>query len=583
MTDSFKLFLEAQQSFVDKIQDAVDKVSDRPFNDLFNGHGERFLVKVFNPKFQKASENLGWALSDFDFPNRQLHGKNINTALKEKMIELMDAYNRIDVSGIKDKLIQNFIRYKIHAYKDNPLDRIIEFLTSYHPHFENDNTADTYELYTHDKSMIMTLKANAYTRENYKLNEPLDAQTIKKLIDDIIHIRVEFVRGGFNDSLNTLGNGVNHSIRVILDNIKKEKVQPINHLRALKQTIDQNNMFYYLLFSRHPIDVLRMADHKGIWSCHRLGGGKYSSEDGTYVKCAIADAQNDGGIVYLIKGSDGKRVRNNLNDKDVFHDSDRNTGSITPIGRIRLRRFVDIETGKDFAVPTTLNSEQKYGYITPDIYENILDYVRQHQPIFKNPPEYNYAQNNIVLVGGDYSDESLEYLLNNFFGKNEYKEIRHKTNHVVSWQDEVNNILNSYQSRLRPRFKVHAQPVNRDAHPYIFVRINTTFEVPFQRAWNNTNKFSENLDTVIDQINSQKRLLFYMFYEPTLNNVMNRKNQTCSWEKGVLNVELSFTMDDPNDMYTIISNLLNVKRNIKKIQTKIFKEIDGLMMAMQEE
>ena len=80
---------------------------------------------------------------------------------------------------------------------------------------------------------------------------------------------------------------------------------------------------------------------------------------------------------------------------DLFVDDDRGTGFIRPMGRIRLRRFIDIETGSDFAVTSTLQNEQKYGLFTEEIYTVALTYVREHQDIFHNPPNPKYATDNI--------------------------------------------------------------------------------------------------------------------------------------------------------------------------------------------
>lgn len=581
MLDSFKLFFEARQEYIDKLEDAINKVSDRPFNDLFQGKGERFLVKVFNPKFQKAAAALGMPVQDFDITNRKFQTNHINTAIKQKMKQLQDEYNSIDFENIKKKLIDNFIAYRIDVYAENPIYQTAYSIAAYKPIFAS-TKENEWSLYTSDHSFIAAFEANKYLKDNYHIHEILTEQQIAKLLKDVIHLRVRFLRGGFNDQFNKICEGVNNSIIKILKDKKETFKAPLNNLMTLKQAIDQNNIYYYLLFSRHPIDVLRMSDHKGISSCHRLGGGKYSSDEGNYADCALADAKNDGGIVYLIKGSDGKRVFNKLNDREIFHDADRNQGDIQPIGRIRLRRFIDLTTGNDFAVPTTLQSEQRYGYITPEIYQNILDYTRNHQPIFKNPPDYTYARNNIVLVGGDYSDESLSYLLNNFFGKEDYDKIQHKTNNVISWHDEVTNILNQYQHMLQPLYEVHAQPVvNHNGNPYIFVRISSKVLVPYQKTWN-AETFSEHMDRCLDSFNSQKRIFKYWFKDTTRGS-MGRENQECTWDKGMLDININFTMSDPDDMYLIIGNLLNFKKNFKKGQEKIFKEFNSWMLALQEE
>lgn len=578
MIDSFKLFFEARQEFVDQIQDAVDKVSDRPFNDLFQGKGDRFLVKVFNPKFQRAAQHLGLFNYEFDFPNRQLQGKNINTALKQKMQELMTNHKGTDISHIKEKLINNFMKYKIEIYDTNPLDRITELLVAQQPYFET-GSKGAYHLYSNDKSFIMELVGNDYIKKNYPLNETLDVHAISKLLDDMIHLRVEFVFGGWLDSLTKLGEGIVASIQVPFNQMKEKLLEPINHLRTLKQTIDQNNMFYYLLFSRHPIDVLRMADHKGISSCHRLGGGKYSSDDGPYHDCAIADAQNDGGIVYLIKGSDGKKIRAQLNDKDIFHDSDRNTGCISPIGRIRLRRFIDLQTGKDFAVPTTLQSDQKYGYITPDIYESILKYVRENQPIYKNPPESEYARDNIVLVGGTYSDEELSHLMNNFFGSNRFNNISHKEGSMVGWVDEVAGIIENIVPTLKPEIDFTAQVTrHRYGDLVIMVRVITHLALPYNQTWN-----VDHFDRVLSEHIDANTVITNNLFSSKPRNLMRNTSQKSVWNKGILSSEIAFNVDDPQDLYPILESMIKKRKIWKLFQQIISSDFQYKMDSLVED
>ena len=212
----FKLFFEARQEYIDKIQDAVDKVSDRPFNELFQGKGDRFLIRVYNPTIEKTTKELGLDSKEFDWNKRTYRGHNLNTFIKRlrKPEVLLQLYNK-------------------------------------------------------------------YNRGGW---EPDD----------------------YDGMLNDLNTQYDRAIQGdhILYKINKE-------ISALKQAIDQNNIYYYLLFSRHPIDVLRMSDHKGISSCHRLKG-EYSAKEGEYSQCALADAQNDGGVVYLIKGADVKKIKENL-------------------------------------------------------------------------------------------------------------------------------------------------------------------------------------------------------------------------------------------------------------------------------
>jgi len=100
---AFKLFFEARQEYIDKIQDAVDKVSDRPFNELFQGKGDRFLIKVYNPNFEKAAKSFD-ILNKIDIKNRTVDGKNINTFLKGVKQSLKD--EQTDINHREDKVLK---------------------------------------------------------------------------------------------------------------------------------------------------------------------------------------------------------------------------------------------------------------------------------------------------------------------------------------------------------------------------------------------------------------------------------------------------------------------------------------------
>lgn len=355
------LLNEATQEEIDKLKEAMDKVSNRPFNELFQDKGDRFLIKVYNPTFEKSAKALNLDIEKFDWKKREYDGKNINRLLKE-------------------------LRLK-------------------------------------DTMMAFIIRKNVALRDR----EPERWFTDEEIKNDYAQLRK------FNGTFREWEREYSQSY--------------ISPIPAFKQTIDQNNIFYYLLFSRHPIDVLRMSDHKGISSCHRLKGA-YSKDQGMYSHCAIADAKNDGGIIYLIKGGDARRIKSALNEKEIFEDKDRNISGIRPLGRIRLRRFIDLKTGKDFAVPTTLQDEQKYGTFTTELYEIAETYTRKHQAISQNPPTPEYARENIVLVGGTYSDEALEDLLGNFFKKYNYKNITHKSGNTTTWDDEMLDIVTAYSNRL---------------------------------------------------------------------------------------------------------------------------------------
>lgn len=192
-----------------------------------------------------------------------------------------------------------------------------------------------------------------------------------------------------------------------------EKVQ--QRIAKLKQMLNQKTIFSYMVFSRHPIDVLRMSDINDIESCHSKGR--------MYFDCAQNEAKNLGGIVYIVDKQSVDKIKDHLNDREIFEDPERGIKGIKPKGRIRLRRFIDGHTGEDFAVPEKtyyLPKGNVYGYDDRFI-DDILEYVKDKQKISKEKLNTDYIEQNISHVGGQYSDTEYNELLSRFFGMDNYE------------------------------------------------------------------------------------------------------------------------------------------------------------------
>lgn len=223
-------------------------------------------------------------------------------------------------------------------------------------------------------------------------------------------------------------------------------------LQFLKQSIDQNNFYNCLLWSRHPADVIRMSDFGRIKSCHSLNGSRRH--------CTISDAQNAGGIVFLITNSDAARISNRLTEQDIIFDKQRGVGYIVPQGRIRLRNFVDTRKSYSFAVPVTIlqYGSSEYGinpYKFPKYYEDkVVNFCRQHQSIYKQNPSIEYLIKNVVLLGGQDTDIHIHDLLSIFFhgrvksdqsyGRMAIRQKVEQLNDLV----EIRNLLKKYNGNL---------------------------------------------------------------------------------------------------------------------------------------
>jgi hypothetical protein len=575
---TFKTFLEARQEFIDKIQDAVDKVSDRPFNELFENKGERFLVKVINPNIQKATELSGINLSNYNPDTRTINGENINTFIKKHKKRAMARYqHEFDPMERRKELISAFRdEFYIHIsniMKYGTVDSSLQFepWSDWGAILKDSNRRDACIL---NKKYIQSL--------GYEFHTPLTANQIRKFLEKIrdgdIPRTAFFEIGQLLKPFIRLTDSMDNSV----ERTKQLYMAPLRAITQIKQAIDQNNLEYYLLFSRHPIDVLRMSDHKGISSCHKLGGGKYSKDEGIYQYCAIADAENSGGIVYLIRGSDAKKIKNQLQEKEVFFDADRKTGNITPLGRIRLRRFIDIKTGDDFAVPTTFSDETKYGYFTKELHTILMQYIREHQAITQSPPSTEYAINNIVLVGGTYSDEELNDLLNNYFETTSFKfgQIKHQKGYLSGWEDELAGMRETILPGLLPFLDINLQAIRGQyGNPSVLVRIETTMKIPFVKGTN-----LDHFDTVLsEEIDAHRILTNTIFSKQVIATFNNVPDQRSEWNNGVLTTNITFNVNDPQAVYPILESAIKAKNIWYKYEKAMSNAIYDKVAAMSEE
>ena len=140
---------------------------------------------------------------------------------------------------------------------------------------------------------------------------------------------------------------------------------------------------FSIIVSRHPVDVLRMSDFDDITSCHTLASR--SGENGSFVKCAYAEALDGGAIAYVVPTEDIKDFESEYgpiedNTEEVLVDEVRVVGSIDPVSRIRIRvgRMMggeDNDTIGTIGVP----DRRIYGQKISNFYETLKDWLAKSQ------------------------------------------------------------------------------------------------------------------------------------------------------------------------------------------------------------
>ena len=136
-----------------------------------------------------------------------------------------------------------------------------------------------------------------------------------------------------------------------------------NNVVLLEQLVGLVNGGYYepskagassgmILFSRHPIDVLRMSDFKKVKSCHSPPekGGEY------WNRCRMEVKDNaGGGVLFTVTTEEFEKLFPDgevPQTGDIFNDNDRGIYDMLsdPDSRLRVRR-VNSDDGEEYAVP----------------------------------------------------------------------------------------------------------------------------------------------------------------------------------------------------------------------------------------
>lgn len=323
-----------------------------------------------------------------------------------------------------------------------------------------------------------------------------------------------------------------------------------NPLQSLKLASSQSD--YSVIISRHPIDLLRMSDHDNWTSCH--------GPEGDYFHCALAESKGSGAIAYVIKKSDLARV--NLDDDEIFEDKDRRISGVSPLSRVRIRKFVHKEDGYDLAVP----ENRVYGVAFPGFLETVRSWSldKQQPKIGLKRPRMKEFE----LRGGSYRDTAAGTLFNYFFGDEEdrgdadYSGEEEGAERMADvWDDEVQTITARYEDRISDKFFFHAEVDVIDDQPY--VSASSGFSVPFSLDLMkkiNKDVLSKNLWEIVRKIRSSTDLPEISSIE--IDNYNNNLN---------LNVYFDSVITNPDEYDDFLSDLARFnEEDIKKITSQIY-------------
>ena len=252
----------------------------------------------------------------------------------------------------------------------------------------------------------------------------------------------------------------------------------------IKKNIGElTNDKYSIILTRSPVDVMRMSDFDKITSCH--SPPSRGSTQGSYYKCAVAEAHGHGAIAYVVEteqiieatgAKDLQEAEDDLQEGEIFYDGERayDSGVLEPVSRTRLRQVRYYNTGKpkrwDEGVEVALPEKRVYGANIPGFVDRVIAWARENQlEVIENMPKEDgkIDLDNFWIFGGSYEDTAhaagrralMSKLLgidhsNDFTGDMHQDTATEDTldHNAISgmagrWEEEVANIMTDWNER----------------------------------------------------------------------------------------------------------------------------------------
>ena len=281
-----------------------------------------------------------------------------------------------------------------------------------------------------------------------------------------------------------------------------------------------------IVFSRHPIDVLRMGDVETVGSLGTAGKiGHCHREGGEYASCAQQEALGHGPIAYLVdkkeidfllSGADQEeRTKNYFGDEgsfgvqdtgepkhklsdfdgeEIFNDRDRDIKGIKVSNRLRLRQYRDNEINEMWAIP------ERQVYPTWDIIPGFLSAVSKwawdrqkdlYEKAYKSGefPSFDALER----LGGKYGDTRDGRVLNAFFSRSgkspdydKHEDVHHEREESEElepdaemiaevWDSRIQDILETMNGRM-DHASVYGEVEVMDETPYVMMSAGMTVE-----------------------------------------------------------------------------------------------------------
>ena len=324
---------------------------------------------------------------------------------------------------------------------------------------------------------------------------------------------------------------------------------------------------YSIIYTRHPIDVLRMSDFDNIESCHSprsRGGGA------TYYKCAVAEAHGEGAVAYVVKNATLDRLKEEWGaesvqdlldkfqsaDEEFFKDTERGTGAVTPVSRIRLKQYRNPSAEVSLAVP----EERIYGRKWPSFRKTVTQWAKdtQAKEIKKleatkdsdNPYENAFDDDGALNLrnweryGGSYQDTSDSTLFHNLLGyqtvgsarvdSTTEDSIELNSNVAAEWERAVQELVTHWNGRYQA-IEVRGEVEDYDEEAYISVSARYIIKIDEDEFVHSA--FQDQTRKAIESIPDELRNYGYDWLEDYIRYTV---------EGGAVVMEIPIDMEDMN-------------------------------------
>jgi len=423
--------------------------SELPFSNIF---GDRYRIlgsfKSDNPGspfnlFESFVKRTGWALDKDDISQVVSHVRSLFVGSPDAGVQVRTKELRISLV----KYFQDLIKY---------LDDIPEIMKRY------SQLVEKLRIYSKEK---FGGDGRGWKKEYFKDKEFLKMTREKLSLEGFIQKFVPDKGATYMNMYSSLSRidwdgdylkAVENSFSLI--GLKKQALKQQKWLIGEKGTGNKNYELFsgvsydeykatlseteYVVFSRHPIDVFRMADHEGLGSCHTIPSSRdelYSSMEDIWDKyniCALTEAHANGMIAYVLNPDSFDDLSNDdgsfeptqdgldkFEDRELFSDKERDVQGIKPYVRLRIKNLAYLVNKGDHSEVLTrvaIPEQISYGDDIPGFLEYVNKMLADVQKdriadINENSGEDPIDLSRFLRVGGSYQDNNVEGSLIDIF------------------------------------------------------------------------------------------------------------------------------------------------------------------------